>query len=228
MRIICWNLEKRSELTHWAFDHKHPNIALFQEWVGKTENGAQDDGVFRIEMGKQGIELDLGIAASFCKGSGVAGTCIMTTGIHIKKFTSVRAPKADYRLQFWKGMAHKATAIALLVSGLTVVSFHGYNGTFQGRKVEDLMGHIDVVMGSLQNTDGPVVWAGDFNTFTAEHLQAVDDYMTAAGFCCDLRVPYDSKKTLDLVFTRLCRAELVETGKHYSDHPYIVFEIVGI
>ncbi len=188
------------------------------EWA--NADGVREDGVSSIDLG--GRQLDVGLAVSFETKHGVAGTCIVAP--RIVKFVSVCAPKGDYRLQFWKGLVYKATAVATLDSGLTLVSFHGYNGTFQGRQVQDLLDHVAAVIAALP-PNGPVLFGGDFNTFTAEHVEALEACMGAAGFECHIRVPYDSKKTLDFVFTRQCTAALVDSGSHESDHPFILCDV---
>jgi hypothetical protein len=236
LRVICWNLEKRSELIDWVFRNKQPHVALFQEWVGQALTDDQhssqvslSSGVRRITVGTSSLSMDIGVAASFEVNGGVAGTSIMAP--KITKFCSAMAPKGDYRLQFWKGMIHKATSIAQLDCGLTMISFHGYNGTFQGRQVDDLIDHVDSVMKvmkTLPNPDGPVVWAGDFNSFTFDHVIALEKFMFAAGFNCDWKVPYDSKKILDFVFTRQCSVKPVESGTYMSDHPFLLFDVTYV
>jgi endonuclease/exonuclease/phosphatase (EEP) superfamily protein YafD len=119
---------------------------------------------------------------------------------------------------------YKATSIAHLESGITLVSFHGFNGTFQGRRVEDLIEHVDSVRNRLENA-GPVVWAGDFNTFTEDHVTALEEYMRKSGFSMDISVPYNFMRTLDFVFTRECKAVMIESGNYGSDHPFVLFDV---
>ena len=70
-----------------------------------------------------------------------------------------------------------------------------------------LVDHVEAVLKVIQ--DGPCIFAGDFNTFTTEHHNAVLAVMTRHGFNRDIAVAYDSSKILDLVFSRYCKVKLI-------------------
>lgn len=174
---------------------------LLQEWVGLA--GPQ-----------------IHVAESFSKGRLSVGTAI-SSSYGLDRKDVVLSPHADLRAQFWKGRVRKATAIAQ-TSGITFVSFHGYNG-WPRHDVKKLMDHVRKVLGVV--VIGPVVFAGDFNTFTTDHHRALVKLMNDYGYSCDISVPYDKKKTLDLVFTRGCTARMVAVGHHESDHPYMLMDV---
>ena len=115
-------------------------------------------------------ELDMGVAPSFgLRGAHtVAGTCIAAS--QITRLRAVSAPRGDLRLRFWAGRVHKATAVVQLGSGLSLVSFYGYNGTLRGRNPLDLVAHAAAVLPAIP--PGPAVWAGDCNIITPEHTAA--------------------------------------------------------
>ena len=53
--------------------------------------------------------------------------------------------------------------------------------------------------------------------------------MAREGFTKVLAVPYDSEKTLDLVYCRGCKVTFPSGnsnhGRHLSDHPYMAFTV---
>lgn len=240
--FLCWNVAK-NDVIGWALETIKPDVALFQEY----------DRLFSTHPEAAEGEMTSSSSSSYSRWEAISfddryGTAIFSRD-ELTNVYSVSSPHPDYRLNVWKGMTvSKCTAIATLRhDGLTVVSFHGYNGTFQGRDPEKLVAHIDAVLRTIDRTK-PCVFAGDFNTFGNEHCQAVSDIMSEYDFKCDIQVPYEgskiagfikklmpgrfSQKTLDWVYTRGCHAELLpdeefKNDNHFnqSDHPLIYFRV---
>lgn len=202
IKFVSWNLEKR-DLVEGALS-SGVDVALFQEYNSAFSQDTK--GYEKFEA----ISFDTFGTAIFSREKPVA-------------VNSVKSPHADYRAQFWKGTINKNTAVATFRNGLTVVSFHGFNGTLQGRRPEMLIDHIDAVLRAIPA--GPCVIGGDFNTFTSEHHEAVESIMTSHGFSRGIQVPYDAVKTLDLVYMRKCQVELTASGHHLSDHPFMMFNV---
>ena len=97
------------------------------------------------------------------------------------------------------GFIYKKTTVAL-AGGVQYVSFHGYNGQ-PLKSVEKLVAHVDAVLAVLH--PGPALFAGDFNTWTQEHLDVVVGRMEAAGFRLACSWPYPKRRIpLDLAFLR--------------------------
>jgi hypothetical protein len=203
MRIISWNLAKL-DLVDWSLS-KGVEVALFQEYNALFAQRVE--GYFKFEA----ISFDDTFGTSvFSREKPIA--------VH-----EVKSPHWDYRAQIWKGPIYKNTAVATFENGLTVVSFHGFNGTMRGRDPEMLVDHIEAVLKVIPS--GSCIFAGDFNTFTREHQEAVGLVMDKHAFTRAIQVPYDDKKTLDMVYTRNCTAQLVESGHYKSDHPFMLFDV---
>jgi endonuclease/exonuclease/phosphatase (EEP) superfamily protein YafD len=134
----------------------------------------------------------------------------------------VLSPHADLRARFWLGRVRKATCVAQLDLGITLVSFHGYNG-WPRRSPPHLADHVRAVLRAVPQ--GPCLFAGDFNTFTKQHHTVVADLMREHGLSLAASVAYDGRRTLDLAFTRGLSARLVGSGRYQSDHPYMVLEV---
>jgi len=228
MRFISWNLAKL-DLALWALtqigDKLPIDVGLFQEFDCKQQSAS---------MATTNGDFHQFFAHSFDD----YGTCIYSR----PDFTSTdiaMAPRGDYRVKFWKGLVYKATAIALLDSvalfpkGIIVVSFHGYNGSLQGRDPKDLFDHVSEVLRHVEAMDQgrgiPCVFAGDFNTFEREHHIAVDSAMETHGFRKAFGVPYKpgGDRVLDMVYTRNCMARRVPVANPYhdSDHPFMLFDV---
>jgi endonuclease/exonuclease/phosphatase family metal-dependent hydrolase len=201
LNCITWNLEKRG-LVSFA-TQPDVDIALLQEY----------DSTYRTDLyeSHEAISFD------------TYGTAILSR-IKPVRVSEVSSPHGDFRLKFWLGMVYKATAIATFENGLTAVSFHGYNGTLRGRRPEMLRDHINAVLDAIPNS-GPCVFAGDFNTFTAEHHQVVDEIMHTHSFQKAINVPYNDYYILDLVYVRNCNAQMTLSEHHESDHPFIKFTL---
>ena len=208
MRFLTWNVEKR-ELLSWSLAAQtfgDVDVALFQEYNSLRANHAPNYEKF------EAISFDSYGTAVFSRAKPIS-------------VKAVPSPHGDYRLKFWNGLVYKTAAVATFENGLTVVSFHGFNGTLQGRNPSMLVDHVTEVMKVIP--DGPCVFAGDFNTFTEEHHKAVEAIMRENQFTNKrIEVEYDARKTLDLVYSRSCTAQLIKKGHHESDHPYIVFDVV--
>jgi hypothetical protein len=210
LKFISWNLEKR-DLVDWALQTHHVDVALFQEYNSAFQTNS---------AGYESYE-----AVSF----DTLGTAIVKRGSRPIHGFPVPSPHWDFRLHALKGVVYKTTAVATFDNGLTVVSFHGFNGSgpnpFRWRKPEMLVDHVNAVLEKIP--EGPCVFSGDFNTWTQEHHDAVNHAMAGHRFTRAFEVPYDDKKTLDLVYTRGCRVTLPppNNGHHESDHPYMIFNV---
>lgn len=77
------------------------------------------------------------------------------------------------------GFIHKKTIIAVNM-GVEFVSFHGYNGQPM-KNISKLVDHVDAVL-TVLSPSGPVVFAGDFNTWTQAHLDGVKVQLKNANF----------------------------------------------
>ena len=89
-----------------------------------------------------------------------------------------------------------------------------------------LVDHVTEVLRAL-NPTGPSVFAGDFNTWTPEHLTAVSDKLQAAGFHLAYSWKYPGKDLyLDHIFLRNLSLEKCSIFSNTADHSGAVFEAV--
>ncbi len=132
---------------------------------------------------------------------------------------------------------------------IQIVSFHGYNGQpFQS--VEKLVSHVDAVLVKLQslnlnssssddniNNDNsetiikttiPALFAGDFNTWTQSHIDAVTKRLEDAGFHHIYSWPYPGRDLpLDHAFVR-GSSVVVRKSQYFecaSDHRGAILEL---
>ena len=111
---------------------------------------------------------------------------------------------------------------------IELVSFHGYNGQ-PFKKIEYLVDHVKAVLNVLDDDDGvrqAAIFAGDFNTWTNEHLNAISVPLEQAGFTHALSWPYPGRDfALDHVFVRnvlLMESRIFRNG---SDHQGVLLKI---
>ena len=122
------------------------------------------------------------------------GTAIFCRSGEIANVRQVACPVAEFG-----GFIRKKTTAAEC-AGIQCVSFHGYNGTPR-RDVRGLTEHVQEVLKALG--PGPAIFAGDFNTWTETHLDAVTNILGAAGFQLAFSWEYPGRNfPLDHVFLR--------------------------
>jgi endonuclease/exonuclease/phosphatase (EEP) superfamily protein YafD len=147
------------------------------------------------------------------------GTAIYCKSGNITNIRQVESPHAEVG-----GCIRKKTTIATC-DQIDFVSFHGYNG--QPMKVlSKLLDHVRAVLVVLAPT-GPTVFAGDFNTWSDEHVQAVGDELQKYHFVLAHSWPYPGRDVpLDHVFIRGdLQITVFDTFANASDHHGAVFEL---
>mmetsp|Transcript_21695 Transcript_21695/g.47160 ORF Transcript_21695/g.47160 Transcript_21695/m.47160 type:complete len:154 (-) Transcript_21695:198-659(-) len=138
------------------------------------------------------------------------------------KFEPCDIKKVQSPYSEFGGFIRKKSIIAT-VKSVQVVSFHGYNGQpFKSK--EKLVAHVEAVLAVL--SPGPALFAGDFNTWSREHLLAVKRPLEEVGFSLAYSWPYPGRDhALDHAFTR--GVKIIES-RHYScesDHRGAILEL---
>lgn len=204
MKVLIQNLQKRSGLATQLLEEHKPEIVLAQEINLSSERQCNFP------------------AYNVSKRSGY-GTAIGTgnSEFEISNVKRVLSPHAEVG-----GFVHKKTTIATIQS-IQYVSFHGYNGVpFKDK--QNLVDHIEAVLAILEPS-GPVFFAGDFNTWTKEHLDAVTEAMKRANFQLAYSWPYDGRDfPLDHAFIRGLVVTKFENYICSSDHRGAILEIQTI
>lgn len=130
---------------------------------------------------------------------------------------TVRSPHAEFG-----GFVHKKSTVAT-VDSVQFVSFHGYNGQPFKNK-EKLVSHVEAVLSVL--SPGPVLFAGDFNTWTEDHLVAVKGSMENQGFSLVHSWPYPGRaQPLDHAFARDLKVSGWQNYSCESDHNGVILEL---
>ncbi len=194
--VVVQNLEKKSGLASAIIDKYNPDIVLAQE----------------ISISSEVVKFQ---ALSVSRRG--YGTAIYSKQKDLSNVRTVLSPHAE-NIPF----IVKKTTIATL-ENIQLVSIHAYNG-WPTKKVEYLVDHIVSVVSSLQA--GPVLFAGDFNTWTEDHVKAVRDKMTESGFDLAYSWPYPGRDVpLDHVFTRGVNISNCSSFHSESDHQGAIFTL---
>ena len=151
-KVVVQNLEKQRGLATKLVRELAPDVLLAQEISLDTE----EDALF---------------PAHHVSPSGY-GTAVYGRG-DVRDIRAVVSPHAETG-----GFIYKKTTVAL-VDGVQYVSFHGYNGQ-PSKPIDKLVAHVDAVLEALR--PGPTLFAGDFNTWTTAHRDAVAARLAEAGF----------------------------------------------
>jgi endonuclease/exonuclease/phosphatase (EEP) superfamily protein YafD len=203
MRVLCWNLEKRG-LVKWALDTFNPDIALFQEHWQKENQVHRAPGYFVKHT------------ESYLKKNSPCGTACYSRN-PVQAWESVVTKQKEFFISMRKTMC------AVKVNGVWFMSVHVYNG-WPFKSVRKMTDCIYEFATSIPRNE-PAVIAGDFNTWTEEHLDAAYFTLSRLGFTKEMSIPFDKKKTLDHVFSRGVRAKKVTSDFDESDHPYFLFDV---
>ena len=196
MKVLIQNLQKRSLLATQLFEEHNPDVMLAQEI-----NLHSETRVF---------------PASNVSSMGY-GTAISSKSGELENIKCVRSPHAEFG-----GTIHKKTIIASTGS-VQFVSFHGYNGQpFKSK--EKLVDHVEAVLKVL--SPGPSILAGDFNTWSQEHLNAVKAKLESEGFLLCYSWPYNGRDfPLDHAFVRDLTLKSSVDYECASDHRGAILEL---
>mmetsp|Transcript_6358 Transcript_6358/g.10546 ORF Transcript_6358/g.10546 Transcript_6358/m.10546 type:complete len:201 (-) Transcript_6358:552-1154(-) len=192
MKVFIQNLQKRSNLATELLEQYKADVFLAQEidWKSETFKGTKRCARFTSSNG-------YGTAI-------IANECL--SGIR-----KIASPHSEFG-----GFIRKKTIVAT-VNEVEFVSFHGYNGQPM-KKVQPLIDHICAVVETLSK-DGPAVFAGDFNSWTKEHLDAIAKCLAKQGFHLALSWPYPGREfPLDHAFVRGVRLKGSSIHPCESDH----------
>lgn len=197
MRVLVQNLQKRDGLaTQLINEHNDPDVILVQE----------------INLHKESYDFQAYNVSSMGYGTAI-GSKFELTDIKL-----VESPYAEFG-----GTIHKKTTVASLKSqSIQFVSFHGYNGQ-PFKNVEKLVAHVDAVLEVLSS--GPALFAGDFNSWTQEHLDRCKSSLESAGFHLVFSWPYPGRdQPLDHAFVRGLELKGSESYACASDHRGAILE----
>jgi endonuclease/exonuclease/phosphatase (EEP) superfamily protein YafD len=191
MLVVVQNLQKHSHLGSDVVAEYQPDLALIQEIHLPTEEVGLFDAAFNVG-----------------KYTGW-GTAIYSRE-SLSRVRKVDSPHAEFG-----GLFRKHTTLAYS-QGIDWVSFHGYNGQ-PFKKMEYLLDHVRLVHESVAS--GPAVFAGDFNTWTDNHVRAVKHELARSGFELAGSWPYPGRDgPLDHIFLRDCTGSNLSTFQNSSDH----------
>jgi len=172
-----------------------------------------------INLSSEGDTFDGPRSADNTSGLGY-GTAIHSSTSPLIDVKLINSPCAEFG-----GVIRKKTTVAT-AQGVQFVSFHGYNGQ-PFKNVAKLVAHVDAVLSIM--TPGPAVFAGDFNTWSEEHLNAVRVSLNDAGFDLAFSWPYPGRDfPLDHAFLRMIHLKDSSYFACASDHQGAILEIETI
>ena len=196
LTVLVQNLEKQAGLASALIDKYNPDLFLAQE----------------ISISSEVVTFQ---AHSVSRRG--YGTAIYSKQKQLSNIRTLLSPHAE-NIPF----IVKKTTIANL-ENIQLVTIHAYNG-WPTKKVEYLVDHIVAVLSSLEA--GPVLFAGDFNTWTEAHVKAVRDTMAESGFDLAYSWPYPGRDIpLDHAFTRGVNVSNCSFFKSESDHQGALFTL---
>ena len=220
MKVLVQNLQKRSGLAS-SLDAKYtPDILLVQE----------------INLSSESLPFPAHAVSRMGFGTAI-GIGSTAPSLTLTKIQRVESPYAEFG-----GLVHKKTTLACVhipsepssslvdasTSTVQLVSFHGYNGQpFQS--IEKLIAHVNAVLEKMQdshNNNMPAIFAGDFNTWTQAHIDAVMKRMESDRFHHVYSWPYPNRDLpLDHVFVRGLALRESQNYECASDHRGAILEL---
>lgn len=220
MKVLVQNLQKRKGLASSLDATYCPDIILVQEISLQSESLS-----FRAHaVSRMGYGTAIGIGSRKDRP---------LPSLTLTSIQCVDSPYAEFG-----GLIHKKTALACVdlpcstlpnnSATVQLVSFHGYNGQpFQS--IEKLVAHVDAVLDKMQSSNSsnmPALFAGDFNTWTQAHIDAVTNRMEDAGFQHVYSWPYPNRELpLDHVFVRGLTLTQSQNYECTSDHRGAILEL---
>ena len=199
MKVLVQNLQKRNGLATQLFEEHHHPDVML---VQEINIYSETCNFTASNVSKRGYGTAIG------------------SEFEMSNIKYVESPYAEVG-----GFIRKKTTIATIQS-VQFVTFHGYNG--QPFKDKDkLVAHVEAVLEKL--TPGPALLAGDFNTWSKEHLDVVKDKMEGAGFHLAYSWPYGGRDfPLDHAFIRGLEMKQSANYECASDHRGAILEFDDI
>lgn len=202
MKICICNLQKRAGLASELIDRYNPDMMLCQE----------------INLCSERDNFNGPNSANSTSRMGYGTAIYSSANSPLVDVKAILSPYAEFG-----GIIHKKTTLATM-EGVQYVSFHGYNGQ-PFKSVQKLVAHIDAVLSAMTLTS-PAVFAGDFNTWSEEHLNAVKMRLQDAGFSLAYSWPYPGREfPLDHAFVRRFRLQGSSYFTCASDHQGAILEL---
>ena len=196
MKVLVQNLQKRAGLATRLSTKYKPDVSLVQE----------------INFNSETYPFEASTLSSMGYGTAIGSSSELNEIKHVK------SPHKETG-----GFIVKKTTIAT-INSVQFISFHGFNG--QPFKNKDkLVAHVEAVLAVL-NSGLPALFAGDFNTWTKDHLHSVTTVLEKEGFSHAFSWPYTGRdEPLDHAFVR----GLTVNGSQYysceSDHNGAILEL---
>lgn len=209
LEIISWNIQKTSNLD-WQSDlaslTDSANLVFIQEAVLEADYSASISADTHREFapGYRRGEMQTGVMT--VSESSPTVTCDLSISE-----PWLRTPKATSISQY---NLHERD------ENLLVINLHAVNFAFGTKSYHKQLTALDEY---LEAHSGPVIFAGDLNTWSKRRLNLVDDFMTRHGLTPVTFEPdYRSKvfgKALDHIYIRGMETQFAETIKvDSSDH----------
>jgi endonuclease/exonuclease/phosphatase family metal-dependent hydrolase len=213
MRIVVQNLQKQSHLgTDIIMSEQYkPDVLLAQEINVSTEDA---------KLFVEGATAATNVSKRLGYGTAIHVNSKNNNDNDDGRYSLTNIRRVDSPHAETGGFIRKKTIIATLTStsgsssttgkprGIQFVSFHGYNGQ-PFTRISYLVDHVQAVLDVLDRdfegdaSSNEAVFAGDFNTWSQAHLDAIQAPLQRAGFRLALSWPYPGRDfALDHVFIR--------------------------
>ena len=196
--VMVQNLQKIQGLATELIHDQNPDVMLAQEINLNSEKDTDFNAHYTSSIGY--------------------GTAIYSK-MPVTNVKLVKSPYAEFG-----GIIHKKTTIAS-TGGIVFVSFHGYNGT-PFKSIDKLLAHVQAVLSAISTENGPAVFAGDFNSWSQSHLDAIKSALESAGFNLAYSWPYAGRDfSLDHAFVRGLSVRKSSFYSSSSDHNGALLEL---
>jgi endonuclease/exonuclease/phosphatase (EEP) superfamily protein YafD len=205
LHVIVQNLQKKPGLASGIIASTQPDVFLAQEINLESEKKAS-------------------FPASYVSRRGYGTAIHAKTGSNISNIRRISSPHPEHLWTIVKKTTiatyNNATIGSSGCGGVELVTFHGYNGWPRRDEVHKLVDHVNAALAVVAK-QGPAIFAGDFNTWTKKHLEAVGEALSRAGFVLVYSWPYPGNtenRVLDHVYVRGVRLVEANTFENASDH----------
>lgn len=207
--LLVWNIQKGQTQNEWKRDFRQLNrnthLALLQE--------AMIDGFVDAQLRHQPHQ-NWSMSASFETKQGITG---VATGVSskIQSFNTLVSPVTEPIAN-----TPKVTQVKMiqLESGENLLTLNTHAINFATQNAFEK--HIESILPALKNHQGPILWAGDFNTWNKSRLIFLDRTLQTYNLNRVTLKQDPRRLKLDHIYLRGCQAAWVkvEDQVNTSDH----------